>query len=372
MNQPCFVFWKINKNIKHNKSMFERWEAYGNLVYSQSQCKYPGISVLDFSSQSKVAELNQISSHLILIRLPLPYKFPISFIKSLIFLKQTVGFQPVTLMIGEPIYSPVATLLISSIFQKEKRIQAQVHGEVRLSGSIKFFPKFLLFKIIQYITFFFVQSVRFVSGHLLSKYKKFPLTKKYCFVAPIPIDLQKVATKVIDGQSLICVIGRLHQERNVRECLEILINVTTEYPDAKVNFIGDGPLRGYLLKRVAELRLSDKIVSLGNISSNLELQSIYSKMKILLSCAATEGYGLSIREAALSGAYVVARESEGTISAEREFPKSISTFKNASEGIEKITEILEKPKPKLNLQELRKNQAQKNHAAMITLVQSWI
>ena len=68
---------------------------------------------------------------------------------------------------------------------------------------------------------------------------------------------------------------------------------------------------------------------------------LYAKTKVLLSTAPREGYGLTLREAALSQVHVIARQSKGVIEAQRLYPQRIDSYSTTTEAVTLIRKALD-------------------------------
>ena len=82
--------------------------------------------------------------------------------------------------------------------------------------------------------------------------------------------------------------------------------------------------------------IADGSLSLLGHLGGESIQDLYSKSKVLISPAPREGYGLTIREAALSGLSVIARLSKGSLDAQRSFPDSVKTYETTVGAAELI------------------------------------
>jgi hypothetical protein len=116
--------------------------------------------------------------------------------------------------------------------------------------------------------------------------------------------------------------------------------------------------------------MMNRIELCGNLTG-YELQNLYSESRVLLSTAPYESYGLSIREAALSGIHVVALNNSGVRQARIDFPKLIKVFKTVDEAVELIRELLQQSNPDSHDEALL-TQIQKDHENCLNLARSWL
>ncbi len=96
------------------------------------------------------------------------------------------------------------------------------------------------------------------------------------------------------GDLLLGVVGRLSPEKGCSEMLEAFGRVAGAGPSAHLVFVGEGPLRDELGRRVAELALSDRVHFAGH---HREVQPFYEAFDLLVSPSRTEGLSNVILEA---------------------------------------------------------------------------
>ena len=92
---------------------------------------------------------------------------------------------------------------------------------------------------------------------------------------------------------------------------------------------------------------------------------------MLLSTAAREGYGLTLREAALSGCSVIARKSKGSVEAAEFYGGCIGVYETEKDAIESVNQALNGNFPKLS-PGLKILQAKLDESSLNKLVQSWV
>ena len=134
--------------------------------------------------------------------------------------------------------------------------------------------------------------------------------------------------------------------------------------------MGDGPLRKKISSEL-EPWITDTTVSILGFVTEEEIQNIYSSANVLISTAPREGYGLTLREAALSHVHVVARESKGTLEAQKSFPAGIETYSGIEQAVKLIHANLEKPK-KCNSTEIFSTQSESDAIGVKRMIESWL
>jgi glycosyltransferase involved in cell wall biosynthesis len=211
-------------------------------------------------------------------------------------------------------------------------------------------------------------SVRLVSGHLESELGRYFGKKSEIFICPIPVRIPELLAR-IDRADSVGVVGRLHHERGTKQLLEILDSFACSPSKLKFQVIGDGPERiqfeSLLLKHPNfDLKL------LGSLSHSQVLSS-YLNINLLLSCAPTEGYGLALREAILSGVPVVAKENLGTRKLRDLYPKMVFLFNSTNEAFELVSSKVNYLVDTETIENYRNIQADLDRNSLRALVSSW-
>ena len=103
-------------------------------------------------------------------------------------------------------------------------------------------------------------------------------------------------------------VGRLSREKRPFDALEIMREVLTEVPDAKLHIVGSGKDERYdesFRKAVARDPIAESIILYG---FQKNVRPFYEKASVFLSTSEYEGYPLTLQECLLSGLPVVAYE----------------------------------------------------------------
>lgn len=144
--------------------------------------------------------------------------------------------------------------------------------------------------------------------------------RSHVIYAPIPImNMRNIVQRknLGDGVRTIGWIGRIAEDRGIRIFVEFLFRLNSAGTDFKVLIAGTGPLQSYLEERLRNFLNNKRVCFLGQVSQP-ELQNVYGKIDVLVSCAKSESYGLSIRESLLFGTPVWAVQSKGVIKLQSE------------------------------------------------------
>jgi len=264
---------------------------------------------------------------------------------------------------------------VLAIFLKLKnsakvRIQIQFHGDIYTFGINRGIRGFLRVCLSR-IAIHFSDSIRIVSKFQAEEILSFSPNSIQKFVlAPIPIDFSRIAMAEIEKDIDLLFVGRLQEERGITELVKIVTALTGSTPAIRIAIVGHGPLLPYLNQEL-EQQLSAGSVSLMGFVDGINLQQIYSRTKILISTAPQEGYGLVVREAALSQILVIARESKGVAEAKVIFPSSIETFRTTTEAVNLIHRGLAGEIGKIQINQLDEQQ-RSDKENLTRLINSWV
>ena len=274
-----------------------------------------------------------------------------------------------TIVSGISPFEMIASSITKLRFGKRIQLQTQFHGDIyslRHNVSLKGFIKVACSNI----AILFSDSIRVVSIFQEQEIKSKWFSKKVIFyVAPIPIQREKISiSRSPSTPHLISIVGRLHKERGTPEMLEIVETICRRIPEVHFEIIGNGPLKHKVISLMG--KFPDRIDYQGHQNSE-SLQLVYGRSTLLLSSAPTEGYGLALREAILSGVKVVARDCAGVQELEKEFPSSIFRYNSVTEAITLLTAKLQSETTENSPFELMLSQEEKDKKATKDWVSGW-
>lgn len=367
---PVMLLGDLDGPSEYIESLFTRFEFYGRLIFEISNGKYSGLTILVPTRNGKF-ESSDKSKHVTLIQIPHPARNPYYFSRIITKEFRNGMMNPSIFVLSHPYKSPFLFFLIQLISGKKFRYQMQIHGHIFVKPSnynLLSWTKYLL--LIQNLKK--ASSIRFASKILLDDFRNnITLGQINYLIAPIPIDFIKIPKNRSVDPFTVGIIGRFQEQRGIDEALKIALAVTRLQPKARFVFIGDGPLES----KIRLFLTSNKELSnsrLEHFMNNENLRARYSELGVLLSCAPTEGYGLTIREAALSGIPVLARKSQGAETAALEFPNQIQIYSEFQEAILKLKELLESSQDSPDLKNLQVDQRKRDLESSQHLVKSWI
>ena len=98
-------------------------------------------------------------------------------------------------------------------------------------------------------------------------------------------------------------LGRLHEQKNI----EFTIRLMARMPMFTYYIAGDGEQKSYLLELVRELRITDRVFFIGELSGN-EVSEFYTAIDLLLFPSLYEGFGRVLVEALSYGLPIVCND----------------------------------------------------------------
>lgn len=363
MRTVYFVQCKFPANHGELNDLFKRWEEYG-------------AGVRECSGQNRITIVSLAS------RLNLKDQFnnlgtvtkSTNFFLNLYFTIRDIQRREnnSTLVAGDNQLSLLFCLIVKTICPSKIRVQIQFHGDIysfHKDGGYKGVFR----SITSRVALKFSDSIRIVSqfqeSEILSISGK-PV--KRFVVAPIQIDYSKIPLESeIQDNFDIAMVGRLQEERGIIEAVSILKVLLSEKPNLRIVIIGDGPLREIVIQNLQREVDGGSVHFLGSLFGK-ELRSIYAQSRVLLSTAPREGYGLTLREAALSGMRILARDSNGARQASEDFPESFTLFATSDQAIHSIPSLLNMARSPKGFSKFMDDQRKRDEEGLERLINSWI
>ncbi len=363
MREVIFVQAKFPSHDKELAALFKRWDDYGLAL--RNNFRQQSISIFTptqkFSNKEDYRYLTFMSE-------------TANFFVGLIHARRIIrsSGNSVTLVCGDNQISLLFALLLKIQLRKKIAIQTQFHGDIytrKINPGVKGLIRTLFSRLAIQIS----DSIRIVSKFQEPEIRKLGRHIRANFVvSPIPIDYSKIPDPTeFQGVFDVALVGRLHAERGVSEAVSIIKALALIRPSLRVVIVGEGPERKSL-----EVSLEGEIAAgcvcfLGAVYGP-ELRNVFAQSEILLSTAPREGYGLTLREAALSGMTIVARDSLGTKEAARDFPTRFCLYSSEKEAVAGILNFLNsknKLRDNSNLIAIQMETDKKNLARLLT---SWV
>ena len=363
MRKVVFLQSKFPENPYEIETLLERWNLYGQRVNTYDSSN----KILIFSVKRKISleskkylyssdELNFKSNSIV--------RF---FNLFMLIARDSTNY---TVVAGDNQISLLLGLLLKLKFPKRIRLQVQFHGNTYnpsinrgLAGKIRVMTSRLAIH--------FSDSIRIVSRFQENEITTIAYKKTLSFLcSPVPIDFRKIPTQRALQSVDVLIVGRLHPERGTKEMVAILKELRLKEPLLRITVVGSGPDQKWIENQLSETLDAGTLTFAGQVSAEL-LQEYYAKSKILLSTAPHEGYGLTIREAALSGLRVVARRSAGAAEAAKVYGSIIQLYEIQEDATELILQSIA-INSNVSLTELKNLQMHADELALDYLVKSWI
>ena len=363
MRKVVFIQVKFPGNSSEIAQLLSRWASYAKVVSEISG----GEDICVYSSARKFRR--QKSRNLVVNELQgktLRFVYEFSQI-----MKEISRFgSRYTVICGDNQISLLLGLLLKCRFKKAVRLQIQFHGDTYSFAANKGLAGCLRVLMSRF-GIRFADSIRVVSKFQIDEIKMLSKCSHQEFVvAPIPINFFKVPESLLESDFDVILVGRLHPERGTSEIVRIIDALNQRSSDLRVGIAGTGPEEGWMKSVLGENHSGNSVRFLG-LLNDLELRDLYSRSKILLSTAPLEGYGLSLREAALSGLNVVAKKSKGAAEAVEVYGESIRLYENQEQAVNMIIETLI-DSAIVNVAALRNLQKSLDENSVNSLVKSWL
>jgi glycosyltransferase involved in cell wall biosynthesis len=363
---PLIVFKKIDAKKPHSIKLLHRLENYANEYVSVSPQQHDSLTVQGVHNFSN--EFGAINFPNLSILKSSSNTFA-EFIRTISHYRERRGY-PGVIIAGDPWVGFLKCYLLKRFVFRGSEIQIQFHGDIYSVPKPWKLKELIKYSIVR-LSLVSAQSIRVVSDFQIEELKPHVQSDATFVCAPIPLDLEKISTRQNSLRDGIGLIGRLHKERDLDFFVSIVEELNIRRIRIPVLIVGNGPEKKSLVRKLKKLGLLGNVSFLGEMG-NSELKILYGNLRVLLTCAPSEGYGLTIREAALSGIQVVARKSKGTISAKQDYDLNIHLYDSISQAVDLIDSVFKDEvkrlvdTPKILLQEKR------DLDAIQQWVQTWV
>ncbi len=129
-------------------------------------------------------------------------------------------------------------------------------------------------------------------------------------VVPLGVDRRLFQATAPSPTDRVAFVGRLDEEKGVRELVEAFALVRATLPTATLVLAGDGPQRGWVESRAAALGLNGSLTLLGAVGRE-SIGSVISDSSLVCVPSHGEPYGMVVLEAMACGRAVVATDAGG-------------------------------------------------------------
>jgi glycosyltransferase involved in cell wall biosynthesis len=362
MRSVYFVQCKYPGESVELNNMLDRWNLYGSKLD-----KSIGKNSISVISPKGMPNLDKSFEFL---RIDRKSK---GFLRSMIQVAREINERDVkaTFVAGDNQLALLFCIFSSLLLRGKIRIQCQFHGDLYtrevnhgLRGAFRLFTSRVAIRV--------SSSIRIVSLFQEKQLNElFPNIQGEFIVAPIPLDYSKIVTENVSTPVHdVALVGRLHPERGISEATMIIKQLCENNPCLKIVIVGRGQEEAEM-RKVLQNQVSSGAVEFVGLVSSIEVRNIYSTTKVLLSTAPSEGYGLTLREAALSGLQVVVRANHGSQEASFDFPDHISLYEDPQEAISTIESFLRTEKSSTPHKPSITKQRHKEILGLQALIASW-
>lgn len=265
-------------------------------------------------------------------------------IKNLLLVKRIISpekYEVILLVAGDPWESYFFSFLLKCLlFNFKIPIQLQIHAELSNAWAKLSFRNRIR-RLIAMGTLKKAQGIRVVSEEqrkFLSK--RLTINSEHIVTVPVRLNLEKPISphKFEKRARSIGLVGRIHEERNIEKFVEVARYFLRRVPDLRVVIAGNSG-RSNKLEILLRGISNSQVDFLGNLAST-EMESVWSRIGVLISPAESESYGRSIREALSHGVPVLAFSSMGARDLKSECPDSVQLF-NEMQSLPELFELYE-------------------------------
>ena len=293
-----------------NKDVVSRNKKYAQCLF-ESQPKRNTKLVSISGSSIEVGQKSVTNSFLIYnVSKPTLNIIKFAFLSALLIKK--MKWKVELLVAGDPWESYWSAYFLNKFLNKRIPIQTQVHGDIadprwrRINFRNR--TRYLFAKLFLTKTSSIRSVTKYQAENLVNT---FGIKREKIVVVPIPIT---VASKTVALRSerpkTIGIIGRIHQDRGIWECIKLVRILNSGAKDFKVVVIGDGPSKNKFLLNLESVIPKNRIIYLGQLPES-ELRQAWKRIGVLVSMAPVESYGRVIRESLIAGVPVWATASAG-------------------------------------------------------------
>ena len=196
---------------------------------------------------------------------------------------------------------------VSPILLRRKIIVSFLHLHARsLSGQVGRWLVYLI-TAVEKLYFIIYNRSRFVtiSNTSFADLENLGIKSKNISIIHPGVNRELFHPSVKTEYPSIVYFGGMRRYKRPEESLYLLKDIRNEINDLKLTIIGDGPSRPDLERMCVELNLRENVMFAGRISDS-ELAKIVASSWLNIHSSVTEGWGISIIEAASAGTPTVA------------------------------------------------------------------
>ena len=209
-----------------------------------------------------------------------------SFLKSIYLLRKVIIKEKPDVIIAfmHSMYVPVA---FASLFLKVKVIASE-------HATYNYYKKKKLEMFLIRLSAPFISKIVFLSKEISLDYPKCLQKKTVIISNPVRMNFQNVSFSPYEKEDVILSVGKFNSNKRHKVLIDAFVSISDKYPDWRLIILGDGYMRKDFIKFIDDKSMKDRI-ELPGIVKNIE--SYYSKSKIIVLASIEESFGLSVAEA---------------------------------------------------------------------------
>lgn len=163
------------------------------------------------------------------------------------------------------------------------------------------------------------------------------------------VNAEEAKARSWDGELRLLSVGRLDAEKNPLLLAEIVARLVARDPRWHLVVAGDGPLRGALERRIADLGISGHMKLVGYVPSGPKLTALYRGCHAFIHVSLTEGVPQVLWEAQAAGIPVVATDVGGVRSAVGNADVILIPPRNPASAVTAIERLCDSPEDRMRL-----------------------
>lgn len=126
----------------------------------------------------------------------------------------------------------------------------------------------------------------------------------------IPNGIDKDKFKPFKKENKVLIVARLFVNKGIQDILDALKGI--DLGEWKVDIVGDGPYKEFLVNKTKENKLDDKVTFHGWIDNKSDkMKELYGKASVFISASFFESFGLTALEAMQAGCYCLLSDIPG-------------------------------------------------------------
>lgn len=189
-----------------------------------------------------------------------------------------------------------------NIFHRKVLLHTVHNIPARELTRIKQIPMFMMYKCGAAVP---VAISREIQRQMVTHYA----LKRKPIVINNPVDIERFENTRREHRDIVIVTaGRLTEQKNQKFLIEIIGELSKEYPAIRLLILGDGPLKSMLIDLIEKTGMSHRIQLTGNVD---DIENYFAGADIFALCSDYEGVPLVILEAMAAGLPILSTDVGG-------------------------------------------------------------